>query len=148
QDDAADEDVLPARELRMEAGAQLDQRGDAAFGGDASTVGPVDPGDQADQRALSGAVSTDDADGRSAGHAQAHALHCCQILHWCAGASEAVGQGCLERRVARPQDDLAKSLGDVVKKDCGHAQSASTNVCWYRAKIIADAASMTTPRRK
>src|SRR5262249_12256826 len=147
QDDAADEDVLAARKFRMESGAKLDQRGDAAFGGDASSVGPIDSGDQADQRALSRAVSADDANSCSVRHRHCHTLQRFHVLDWRANAREAMGQRSLERRVARPQNDLAKSLGEGVENDCRHAQSASANVCWYRAKIIADAATMATPRK-
>jgi hypothetical protein len=55
-------DVLPAGELGIEAGAQFQQRGDAAVDDDRSGRGLEDAADQLQQGALAGAVAADDAD--------------------------------------------------------------------------------------
>ena len=65
EDDAVDVDVLASAELGMEPGAQLDEGGHAALRRDATDVGPVDPGDDPDQRALAGPVPADDPQGRA-----------------------------------------------------------------------------------
>ena len=46
----------------MEAGAELEQRADPAADRDAALGGLDDPGDQAQQRRLAGAVAADKAD--------------------------------------------------------------------------------------
>src|SRR5207244_73266 len=55
-------DVLAAGEVRMETGAELEQRRDSPIGLDAAGGRRDDPGDQAEQRRLPGAVSPDQAD--------------------------------------------------------------------------------------
>jgi hypothetical protein len=62
---AADRDVLAAGELRVKAGAQLDEGGHPARDADGPGVGPINPGDEPEQGALPGAVLTDDAEGLS-----------------------------------------------------------------------------------
>ena len=64
--DAVDEDVLPAGDLRMEAGAQLDQRRDPAVDLDRAAGRLGDAGDELERRALAGSVAADDAEGRAA----------------------------------------------------------------------------------
>ena len=58
-DRAVQVDVLAAGEVRVEAGAELQQRGDATAGLDAAGRRLDDPGDQAEQRRLARAVSAD-----------------------------------------------------------------------------------------
>ena len=53
---AVDEDVLPARDLGVEAGAELDQGGDPAVDRQFSGRGPQQARDQLDQRRLAGTV--------------------------------------------------------------------------------------------
>jgi hypothetical protein len=52
EDGAVEVDVLPSRELGMESGAQLEQRGDLAVRGDPPVVGAEDPGHALQHRAL------------------------------------------------------------------------------------------------
>src|SRR6266511_1280334 len=62
-DRAVEEDVLAAREVRMEAGAQLEQRADAPTHLDLTRGRADDPGEEPEQRRLAGAVAPDEADG-------------------------------------------------------------------------------------
>ncbi len=59
---AVDEDVLPARDLGVEAGAQLDQGGHAAGDRDAAGGGLEHAGDQLEQGGFARAVAADDAE--------------------------------------------------------------------------------------
>ena len=61
-DRAVQEDVLAAGEVGVEAGAELEQRADPAADGDAALGRLDDPGDQAQQRRLAGAVPADEPD--------------------------------------------------------------------------------------
>ena len=56
---AVQEDVLAAGELRVEPGAELEQRRDAPADLDAADAGLDDPADQLQERRLAGAVSPD-----------------------------------------------------------------------------------------
>ncbi len=60
--DAAEGDVGARREVGVEADAELDHRSDASADVDRPRVDRVDVGEQADQRALAGAVGADDAE--------------------------------------------------------------------------------------
>src|SRR5207253_11232503 len=62
-DRRAQVDVLDTGELRMEAGADLDQRADAPADLDRTAAGREHPGDQLQQGRLAGPVLTDDAEG-------------------------------------------------------------------------------------
>ena len=62
-DGAVEEDVLAAAEVGVEAGAELEQRADPAADLDAARRRLDDPGDQAQQRRLAGAVAADEPDG-------------------------------------------------------------------------------------
>ena len=66
--DAVDEDVLAAGDLRMEAGAELDQRRDAAVDRHRAARRLRDAGDQLERRALAGSVAADDAVGAPLRH--------------------------------------------------------------------------------
>jgi hypothetical protein len=60
--DAVDVDVLAAGDLRMKAGAQFDQRGDASVDRHLSGCRFEDAGDDFQQRRFSGAVASDHAE--------------------------------------------------------------------------------------
>ena len=62
-DRAVQEDVLAAGEVGVEAGAELEQRADPSADGDAALGRLDDPGDQAQQRRLAGAVPADEPHG-------------------------------------------------------------------------------------
>ena len=57
-----EDDVFARRQLRVEADPELDEGGQAAGHADRAGVGPVDAGEQLQQRALAGAVAADDAE--------------------------------------------------------------------------------------
>ncbi len=61
QDRPVQVDVLPARQLRVEAGADLQQAGDPALDLDHARGRGGDPREDLQQRALAGAVPADDA---------------------------------------------------------------------------------------
>ena len=65
-DRAVEEDVLPAGHVRMEPGAELEQRPDAPADIDTSGRRLDDPGEQAEERRLAGTVASDEPD-RAAG---------------------------------------------------------------------------------
>jgi hypothetical protein len=60
-DRAVEEDVLAAAEVGVEAGAELQERADAAADGDGAARRPDDPGEQPQQGRLAGAVAADEA---------------------------------------------------------------------------------------
>ena len=62
EDGAVQVDVLAARELRVEAGAELEQRADAALDGNGAGGRLDDPRDEPEQRRLPGAVAADQPD--------------------------------------------------------------------------------------
>ena len=62
-DRAVQEHVLAAGEVEVEAGAELEERADAALGADAPRGRPDDPRDDAQQRRLARAVAADQAHG-------------------------------------------------------------------------------------
>ena len=64
-------DVLPAREVRVEPRAQLQQRRDAAGDLHPALVGPVDPGDAAQERRLARSVVADERVHRPLGESRA-----------------------------------------------------------------------------
>ena len=66
------EDVLPARQLAVEAGADLEQRPDTAADVDKTLGGLGDPREHLQQRGLPGAVATDDRDRLSLLHLERH----------------------------------------------------------------------------
>src|SRR5258708_39720940 len=62
-DRAVEEDVLPARELRVEAAAQLEQRGDAAGHPHLTRCGGQDSREDLEERALAAPIPPDDTHG-------------------------------------------------------------------------------------
>ena len=72
EDGAVEVDVLGAGQLGMESGADLQQRADAAADLGGAGRGMADPGEQLEQRALAGAVGSDDAEDLASGHVEAH----------------------------------------------------------------------------
>ena len=66
-------DVFAAAELGMEARAELEQRGNAALDAHVAFGGMDGAGGQAQQRALAGAVGTDDAHGAAGRNLEVHA---------------------------------------------------------------------------
>ena len=65
EDRRVHEDVLAAGELGVEAGAELEQRGQPAPGDDLALVRLQDAGDALEQRRLAGAVVAEDPDRRA-----------------------------------------------------------------------------------
>ena len=72
--DAVDEDVLAAGDLRVEAGAELDQRRDAAVDVHRAAGRLRDAGDELQQRALAGPVAADDAERAPGRHREGHVV--------------------------------------------------------------------------
>ena len=63
--DAVDEDVLAPRDLGMEAGAELDERGDPSLDADRAARRLRNAGDELERRTLARSVAADHAVGRS-----------------------------------------------------------------------------------
>jgi hypothetical protein len=92
-------DVLATGEIRMEAHAQFEQGGDAAFHVDAAGGRLGGPGDQLEQGALAGAVDADQADRLARGDAEADVLqHPLELVARAAG-QHPFGQARPARRV-------------------------------------------------
>src|SRR5690606_12114236 len=141
EDAAVEVDVLPAGQLRVEPGPQLEQRRDLAVHRDAAPVRPVDPRHALEQRALARAVVADEAEGLALGHLERHAVERPELL--VDGALEAAEDRRLERRV--PLVDETEALGDVDDLDGGlthrstaprraRARCAGTPGCRPRAR--------------
>ncbi len=63
KDHPVEQDVLATGQLAMEAGAEVDQRGNAAVGGDRAAGRPGDARQQLERGRLPGAIGADQADG-------------------------------------------------------------------------------------
>src|SRR5579875_37302 len=122
QQGAVQVDVLATGVLGMEAGAQLEQGGDAPMGLDAARVGIEDPGDALEQRGLARAVLPDDAESPSVLDLEAHVLEGKELL---VDATLALEQGLLQGQVAAVVD--AEALGDVAYPDRDRHHSSSAN---------------------
>ena len=126
QHDAVDENVLAAGNLRMEAGAQLDQRRDAAVDLDAALGGTRDAGHALEQRALAGSVAADHAVGAALRDGERHAA---KRLERFVGLEIAEQAAVEDRRLQRGKLPLprvaAVDLRDVDDVDGGrHTSSA------------------------
>ena len=112
--DAVDEDVLAAGNLRMESGAELDERRDAALHLHGAGRRLGDAGDELQRGALARSVAPDDAVGAPGRHVERHALQRRKRLVGLQVLDEAAGeQRALQRRELLPPRILAIDLGDV-----------------------------------
>src|SRR5207302_1032493 len=119
QDRAVQVDVLPAGELRMEPGAQLQQRGDPAPGHHPPLGGAEDPGHDLQQRGLARAVRPDQAERPAFGNLDVHVLQRPELL----GPDPELGHPLLQRRGALPVP--AELLADALDLDGRPGQSSS-----------------------
>ena len=104
----------------MEAGAELDERGDAAVDRDRAFVGPRDAGDALEQRRLARSVAADDAVGAALRHAEGHAAQRRERLVRLQIADQAaLEQRRLERRELLLPRVAAVDLRDVDDVDGG-----------------------------
>ena len=87
-DGAVQEDVLAAAEVGVEAGAELEQRADPAADVDASRRRLDDPGDQAQQRRLAGAVAADEPDRLARLDGERHVFERLHVLRLGAAAED------------------------------------------------------------
>ena len=114
EDGTVQVDVLATRQLGVEAGAELEQRGDLALGGDRAAVGTQDPRHALEQRALARTVLADQPERGAFGDLEAHAFQRVELL--VAGAS-AAEEHRLDGLVALVIE--AELLPDVVDADRG-----------------------------
>ena len=132
--DAVDEDVLAAGDLGMKAGAELDQRGDAAVDAHRAARRLGDAGDELQRGALARSVAADDAVGRSLRHRERHVGERRERLARLQVAQDAaLQQRALERR------ELPAAVAAVDLRDVGRARSrgvttASANESRSRSK--------------
>ena len=121
EDRAVEEDVLPSGQLGMEAGSELEERGDLAVGLDAPLFRPEDVGHALEQGALSRPVLADERVRRPFGHLERHVPQRPELLVLHPGAAH---DRRLQRLVALVVE--AVLLRDVVDDDGGaHTSSAS-----------------------
>ena len=129
-DRAVHEHVLAAGELGVEAGAQLEQRGDAALHAHLPARRPDDPGDDLEERALARAVHADDAEGRAARDLDAHVPERPQLV---VVRPAAAPQGLQEPMAGVRVDPVG--LGDRLDPDAGRPHhKTSTKACFERRK--------------
>src|SRR5262245_17702205 len=121
EDRAIEEDVLPTGELGMEAGAQLEERGDLAVGLDPALFRAEDVSHALQQLALARAVLADEREGRPFGHVEGHVAQRPELLVLHAGTPH-------DRRLQRLVTLVVEAvlLRDVIDRDGGaHTSSAS-----------------------
>ena len=75
-----EQDVLASREFVMESRAQLDQRRQRAVDGDRAFGGPVDAGDDLQQRAFARPIAPDDANRLSVRNVERNILYRLEIV--------------------------------------------------------------------
>ena len=107
------EDVLATREVGVEARAELEQRADPPADGDAAARRLDDPGDDAQQGRLAGAVAADEAHGLARRDRERHITQRLDVV--AAGAApldeEVLERASLSRvHVERPRDALRPDL--------------------------------------
>ena len=118
EDRPVQEHVLPATQLGMEAGAQLQQRREAATDRHRALLGKEDPSEALEHRALARAVRADDPERRATRDLERHVLQREELV--VAGPTPAQHRS-LDVLVALVIE--AKALPDVVDRDggIGHA---------------------------
>src|ERR1035437_7616409 len=115
EDGAVEVDVVAAAEFGVEAGAQFEQRGDAAVDGHGAGVGMEDAGDHLEGGAFPGAVLTDNAESLAALYFEGEVLNGEEVFM----AAEAVQrQQFLEPVARRIVDGVA--LGNTLELDGVH----------------------------
>src|SRR5262249_2476358 len=116
EDRPVEEDVLAARELRMEAGAHLEQAADAAMDLGAARRRRRDAREDLQQGALAGAVAADDADRLAARDLEAHVAQRPQFL--VVAAAERAAQPARERALFAEAVALRQAEG--ADRDVAH----------------------------
>src|SRR5665647_856650 len=140
EDRGVEVDVLAAGQVRVEAGAQLQERRDAASQADRAVGRLHDAADHLEQRALARPVGTDEPDGRATADLHAHVPQGPEVVLVQVRAPE-VDHAFLERLVLA--DD--EPLGDVRDLDhrCGH-HSSWAKLAWRRENTRWDTQSSRT----
>ena len=118
----AEDDVLAARQLAVEADAERQQRAHAPVDLDAARVRRQDPGHRAHQRRLAGAVGADDAEHLALGHLEGDVLERLDLAHDLLAAAE-LEHGVLERR--RGLERRAVGHRHVLDADRGGSEADS-----------------------
>src|SRR5690606_5410816 len=131
------EDVLTPRDLRVEAGAELDQRGDAPAHVERAGGGLADAGDALQERALATPVAADDAVRPAGLHVERHVVERPerlvgpQVAHEAAREDRALERGELALVLEAPVD-----LRDVARLDRQRAHhTSSANESRRRSKM-------------
>jgi hypothetical protein len=136
QHDAVDEDVLAARDLRMEAGAQLDQRRNAALHVHRAGRGLGDAGHELQRRALAAAITPDHGKRAALGHVERHVLQRLERLFRLQVAHDAALQQRALERGELPAAEPAIDLADVTQRNgrTGRHYTTSANESRRRSK--------------
>ena len=130
QDGGVEEDVLPAGEVAVEAGAELEQRGQALAALDVPLGRREDPADDLEQGGLAGAVVADQAERGAVLDLERDVAQGPELVQVVAGLAE-VDQHLLERLVGVD----AEAGADVVDPDRGahvRAPARSRRAAWRR----------------
>ena len=144
--DPVDDHVLTPGDLRVEAGTQLDEGGDSAVDGQVAASGAGDPGHQLEQRRLSGAVLSDDAEGGSARHLEGDAVEGGEELSWPEVGNEAAGeQRALQGLELAALLEAPVHLEHVLGDDRRRAHTPSAKVSRRRSKTNDPMARATRP---
>ena len=114
EEGAVQVNVLAAGKFGMEAGAEIEERGDFAVDTDAAFVGSGDTGDETEERTLPRPVGADDRDALAALDAKADALESVEVFGAVAG-QPAVQIAAQEFALGVAREDF----GDAVKLDAG-----------------------------
>ena len=139
--DPVDGHVLAAADLGMEAGAQLDEGGDAAGHAQRAARRLGDAGEQLQQRRLAGSVLADDAEGRAARHREGDAVEGGEGLVGPQVGDEAAGEeSALQRAELVLVEEAAVHLGDAVGDDGRRGHTSSARVSRRRSKSHAPSA--------
>ena len=140
--DPVDGHVLAAADLGVEAGPQLDERGDAAGHAQRAARRLGDAREQLQERRLAGSVLADDAEGRAARHLEGDAVEGGEGLVGPQVGDEAAGE---ERALQRAElvlvEEAAIDLADPVGDDGGRGHTSSARVSRRRSKSQAPSAN-------
>src|SRR5262249_55599314 len=137
--DGVDRHVLAAADLRVEARAELDERGDPALHGEGAPGGLRDPGEELEERRLAGAVLADHAEGGAPGHVECHAVE---------GGEDLVGT---QVREERPREERALERLELVLVDeapVGLRHAARDDGGRGRPRRVAHTSSGSVSRRR
>ena len=138
-------DVFPAGRFHLEPGDELEERAHMAVDGHAAALRRVDAGHDLEQRALPGAVVSDESDAFPRGDRHRHRL---QRLHRPRDRSAAQAETVGEHRIQRvlPLGADVEFEIDVVEKNAGHSVYSAKTMRRLKTAMTAAAPMPSTTR--